>query len=282
MSSYIFSIFSQFRRQLLLIYTYVVVVQLLYLIEPYLLGKVVDSLLVGNYGWLFVFLFAELAANAIMYKQMVYDTKIYTSIYNKIVFRYLSYCEDTDTSTKIARTELASNIINFLEGDVQYFIMATISLIGTLFFVVLQDFSTGICIALSILPISIVIKLLYGKIAQSTRIKNNHYETKVTVFSSNDHVKIESFFARRKKLLIQGSTLQGRSWYSLYNIKSVFLIAALLIFTHNKSNLTQGETLAIYSYLNNFLHSLMSIPVAVETYARIRDIVARIKSPSDI
>ena len=57
----------------------------------------------------------------------------------------------------------------------------------------------------------------------------------------------------------------------------MFLIIALIAFTHS-TKITQGQAVSMYSYINQFLISLMSIPVGVETFTRIgvsitRDII---------
>lgn len=252
---------------------------MLFLLEPYILGKMIDGLLQHDYFWLIIFLGTAIISNVFMYKRMVFDTKVYTEIYNEMIFSYLKHYKDSDHSTKIARTDLAHNIINFLESEVQYFIMAIMSIVGTLCFILLKDVMTGLIVGLCIIPISIVVRLLYKKIAQSTKIGNNHYEQKVDILTRNNEVEIETFFKRRMRVIVIGSTLQGKNWFSVNSIKSIFLILALVAFTNNNSNLTQGDAVAMYSYINQFLISLMSIPIAVETLTRIKDVIVRIKTP---
>jgi hypothetical protein len=41
-------------------------------------------------------------------------------------------------------------------------------------------------------------------------------------------------------------------------------------------NISVGSVVTIYSYVNNFLISLMSIPVAFEAYSRLDNILKRI------
>jgi len=80
--------------------------------------------------------------------------------------------------------------------------------------------------------------VFYKKIRQGINARNNHYENKVTAIQ-NGYTSSVSFFNRRRKLEI-----------------------ILLITTSN--NVTAGSVITIYSYVNNFLTSLMSIPVAFE------------------
>ena len=276
---YIFNIFKEFKYPLLLIYLYVFLAQMLFLVEPYILGKMIDGLIVHQYKWLYIFLTTCIVANVFMYRRMVYDTKVFTDIYNTVTFRYLKEDNKSGASTKIARTELTHNVINFFENDAHFYIYALLSVVGSLFFIIFEDIATGFTVAACIIPIVFIVKFLYKKIAQSTVIGNNHYEQKINILNSNDEEQISTFFKRRKKILVCGSTLQGKNWFALNSTKSVFLVLALLVFTRDNNNMTQGQTVAMYAYINQFLIALMSIPIAVETYARIKDTINRIKEP---
>ena len=273
---YILSIVKEYKYQLLLIYFYMFIAQGLILLEPYVLGNMVDGLLKREYNWVFAFLFIIIIENILIYRRMVYDTKIYTKIYNGIVLKYLKRETNPDSSSRIARTELSNNIINFLEGDIQFYIYAIINVVGTIFFIFLESPVTGFVIVSCVIPICLIVYLLYKKIAQSTRVGHDHYEQKVEVLTENDDLKVETFFKRRRKILICGSTLQGKNWTSLNSTKSVFLIIGLIVFTHN-TKISQGQTIAMYAYINQFLISLMSIPIGVETFTRMKDIITRIK-----
>ena len=272
---YILTIFKEHKYQLLLIYFYLFVAQSLILLEPYVLGKMIDGLLNKQYMWMFTFLGIVLIENILIFRRMVYDTKIYTKIYNNIVLKYLKREKHSNHSSRIARTELSNNIINFLESDVHFYIYAILTVIGSLAFIFMNSVITGLIVIASIAPICTIVYFLYKKIAQSTRITHDHYEQKIEILSDNDDVKVETFFKRRRKILIYGSTLQGKNWTALNSIKSVFLVIALVVFTHN-SKISQGETVSMYAYINQFLISLMSIPISIETFTRMKDIIKRI------
>lgn len=277
--NYIVAIIKQYKTSLLLIYFYVFVVQLIFLAEPYVLGKTIDGLLVKDYTWLCLFIGLLLAENLFTYKRMVFDTKIYTQMYNQLVFAYLDHNKDSDTSTKMARTDMAHSIINFLENDVAYYIMSVISAVGSLCFIFAQHVPTGFVAAGCILPVLLIVRHFYKKIAQGTRIGNSHYEQKMEIMNSNNESLIHTFFKRRRRIIISESTLQGKNWTALQTTRGFFLIVALVIFTHNSIGLTQGQAVSMYSYIFQFLISLMSIPVGMETFTRMKDIINRIKTP---
>jgi hypothetical protein len=274
--NYIYGILKENKYSLILIYFYMLLAQLLYLVEPYILGKAIDGLIKKEYYWLWCFLIIELLANVFMYKRMVFDTKVYTKIYNDIVLNYLKNDNKSDTSTKVARTEMANNLINFFEHDMHYYIMAIVTISGSLFFIFLENINTGFVVLTCVIPISLIVYRFYNKIAQSTRVANTQFEQKFAIIDTNDENRIDTFFKRRKRILISGSTIQGKNWASLNVTKTIFLISALIIFTSYNSNLTQGDAIAMYAYINQFLISLMSIPIGVEIFTRIKDVTKRI------
>ena len=254
------------------------VAQLLFLAEPFILGKAIDGLLAKNYIWLIIFLVVELLHNVFMYRRMVFDTKVYVKIYNDIIFNFLRNNKEIDTSAKIARTDMSHSIIGFLEGDIHFFIMAIVTVIGSLFFIFMQHALTGVIVVCSILPITIIAILFYKKIAQSTKVLNTHYEQKASIMHSEDEFQIDTYFKRRARIIVMQSTLQGRNWASLNVAKTIFLVLSLFIFTSKNIDMTQGEAIAMYAYLNQFIIALMSIPIAMETITRIKDVIGRIKS----
>jgi ABC-type multidrug transport system fused ATPase/permease subunit len=274
--NYIYGILKENKYSLILIYFYMLLAQLLYLVEPYILGKAIDGLIKKEYYWLWCFLIIELLANVFMYKRMVFDTKVYTKIYNDIVLNYLKNDNKSDTSTKVARTEMANNLINFFEHDMHYYIMAIVTISGSLFFIFLENINTGFVVLTCVIPISLIVYRFYNKIEQSTRVGNTQFEEKFAIIDTNDENRIDTFFKRRKRILISGSTIQGKNWASLNVTKTIFLISALIIFTSYNSNLTQGDAIAMYAYINQFLISLMSIPIGVEIFTRIKDVTKRI------
>jgi ABC-type multidrug transport system fused ATPase/permease subunit len=273
---YVLAIAREYKWQLLRIYFYMFIAQMLFLLEPYVLGKMIDSLLRREYFWLYLFLGIAVFENFFIYRRMIYDTKVYTTIYNNMILKYLKRNTGADSSTRIARTEMSTNIVNFLENDAHYYIYAALSLIGTSFFIFAKSPLTGIVVVSCVAPICATVYIFYRKIAQCTQIGNDHYEQKARVLTENIEKKVETFFLRRKRLLIYGSTLQGKNWTSLNTIKSVFLVVAIIVLTH-RSTITQGEAVSMYAYINQFLVSLMSIPVGVETFTRMRDVINRIR-----
>lgn len=242
--------------------------------QPFLLGKTIDGLINGSWFWIVLLFLSYLICNIFNYKRMVYDTKVYTEIYNDIVLRFLK-TNNKPNSVKIARTDMAHEIVQVLEYHIHYYIATIITIFGSIGFIYSENWRVGLLVTLALIVIVLAVLIFYKKIRQSINVKNNHYENKVKAIQNGYNASV-SFFNRRRKLEIFLSTLNGKNWFLVGMIKSIFLVFSIILLITTSNNITAGSVITIYSYINNFLISLMSIPVAFEMYSRLTNIVKRI------
>ena len=270
----LYDIFKRHKSELLWIYFFMLLTELSILSQPFLLGKSIDGLIDGDFFWLVLLSISYFLSNFFVYKRMIFDTKVYTKIYNNIVFNFLKN-SDVDTSKKIARTDMANEIVFVLDGYVHYYVATLVTIIGSIFFIYSSNWIVGSVISFSLICIIFSVMILYKKIKQSVNVRNNHYENKIK--SIQDGYKTStSFFNRKRRLDIYESTLQGKNWFLVGLIKNIFLALSIVLLVTTTKNITIGSVLTVYSYVNNFLVSMMSIPVAAEMYSRLSDILKRI------
>ena len=267
-------VFKQYKTQLTWIYVFMLLTELSILSTPFLLGKSIDGLIVGNWFWIVILGISYFLSNFFNYKRMVYDTKVYTTIYNNIALKFLKK-DDVDVSTKIARTDMAHEVVNVLEGYVHYYIATIVTIIGSLIFIFSANWQVGVLVSVSIIFIVSAVFILYKKIRQGIIIANNHYETKAKSIESG-YVSSESFFNRRRRIEICQSTIQGKNWFLMNGIKYVFLIFSIILLVTTTKDITIGSVITVYSYVNNFLIALLSAPVAIEMFLRISDVLKRL------
>ena len=270
----IYQIFKEYKYKLSLIYLFMFITELSIISQPFLLGKSIDGLIDGTWFWLVLLFLSYSIYNLFNYKRMIYDTKVYTQIYNDIVLRFLKTTNE-DNSKKVARTDMAHDIVGVLEGYVHYYIATIITIFGSIGFIYFSNWKVGLLVTLALIVIIFAVLVFYKKIRQSINVRNNHYENKVTSIQ-NGYTSSVSFFNRRRKLEIFESTLQGKNWFLVGMIKSTFLVLSITLLITTSNNITAGSVITIYSYISNFLISLMSIPVAFEMYSRLNNIIKRI------
>ena len=267
-------IFKQYKYQLTWIYVFMLLTELSILSTPFLLGKSIDGLISGNWYWMVLLGVSYFVSNFFNYKRMVYDTKVYTKIYNNIALKFLKK-NDVDVSNKIARTDMAHEIVNVLEGYVHYYIATLVTIIGSLIFIFSENWQVGVLVSTASVFIISAVFILYKKIKQGITISNNHYEKKVKSIESG-YTSSESFFNRRRKIEICQSTIQGKNWFLVNSIKYVFLILSIILLITTTKDITIGSVITVYSYVMNFLIALMSAPVAIEMVLRISDVMKRL------
>ena len=253
---------------------FMVLTELSNLSTPFLLGKSIDGLISGSWYWTVLLGISYFLSNFFIYKRMVYDTKVYTSIYNNIVLKFLKK-DDIDVSTKIARTDMAHEIVNVLESYVHYYIATIVTIIGSLIFIYSENWQVGVLVSTAIVFVMGAVFILYKKIRQGIKVRNNHYEKKVNSIETG-FLSSESFFNRRRKIEICESTIQGKNWFLVNSIKYIFLLMSIVLLITTTKNITIGSVVTVYSYVNNFLISLLSAPVAIEMCLRISDVLKRL------
>ena len=268
-------IFKQYKRQLTWIYMFMILTELSILSTPFLLGKSLDGLMDNNWYWMVLLGISYFLSNFFNYKRMVYDTKVYTTIYNDIALKFLKK-QDVDISTKIARTDMAHDIVHVLEGYVHYYIATIVTIIGSLIFIYSENWRVGLLVSFAIVAIIGTVFIFYKKIQQGINLRNNHYETKLQSIEKG-YQSSESFFNRRRKIEIYESTIQGKNWFLVNSVKYVFLLLSIILLVTTTNNITIGSVVTVYSYVHNFLIALLSAPVAVEMFLRISDILKRLK-----
>jgi len=253
---------------------FMILTELAILSTPFLLGKSIDGLINGNWYWMVLLSITYFLSNFFNYKRMVYDTKVYNIIYNDIALKFLKK-NDVDVSTKVARTDMAQQIVFVLEGYVHYYIATIVTIIGSLIFIFSENWQVGILVTISIIFIVSSVFILYKKIRQGIIMANNHYETKAKSIECG-YASSESFFNRRGKIEVCQSTIQGKNWFLINTIKYIFLILSIILLITTTKNITIGSVITVYSYVNNFLIALLSAPVAIEMFLRISDVLKRL------
>lgn len=270
----IVEIFKQFKFELSWIYAFMLLTELSNLTTPFLLGNAIDGLLLGTWHWSVLLGVSYFLCVFFNYKRMVYDTKVYTKIYNNIVFRFLKK-KNLSTSVKVARTDMANEIVHVLEGYVHYYIATIVTIIGSIGFIYSENWKVGVLVSMAALLIVTAGMVFYKKLQQSIRIRNDHNEKKAISLEIGHDCSV-SFFKRQRRLNIYDSTVQGKNWFLIGMIKNIFLFTSVIMLVLTATDVTIGSIITVYSYVNNFLISLLSVPVAIEMYTRLSDVLKRI------
>ena len=170
---------------------------------------------------------------------------------------------------------MAYQIVHVLEGYVHYYIATIVTILGSIGFIYSENWKVGVLVTIAMFLIVSTGMIFYNKIQQSIKIRNNHNEKKTNSIEQGYDQSV-SFFKRARRLDIYDSTLQGKNWFLIGLIKNLFLFLSIILLVLTTKNITIGSVVTVYSYVNNFLISLLSVPVAIEMYTRLSDVLKRI------
>lgn len=250
------------------------------MIQPWLLGKGIDGIMNSDYFYFALLALSYAICTLVAWKRMIYDTKVYTEIYNRIVLNYWEK-QNVSHSAKVARSEMAQDIVSVLEGHVSYYIGTIITLLGSIWIIYITNSYVGIVVTTATVCVFFSAKWFLRRVQRSIQLRNNQYEKKIDAFS-NSIVEVKNYLIRKRRLEILESTIQGANWTSASVIKNTFLILGIFVMVHTTTNITVGDAITLYSYMNNFLISLMSIPIAFEMISRLKDIFSRLYTTDNI
>jgi ABC-type multidrug transport system fused ATPase/permease subunit len=247
------------------------------LLKPYFLGEAVNDLLKGGYRMLIVFLLAHVAWVVVGMLRMRYDTRTYTSIYNKIITQFLNRKkEDANVSKLSALSTLSREYTDFLEYDLIFILEAFYNIFGSLFFIYFYDKRVILICIIILVPVLLLSKYYGKKMGLLTQQKNDELEKQVDIIATYDEQKIKNHYNFLQKWQIKISDQQAFNFGLMEILVMILLGFSLIVSTRfNNEFLNAGQIISFYFYILKFTAGLDTIPYITEKYATLKDITKR-------
>ena len=195
---YIFQIFKEHKWLILLVYSYCAFADLVWLFFPYITGKMIDGLIVKEYTYVFYFIGFNFVFIAFGLLRRIYDTKVFTKIYNTTVVKFIKNQNGCSHSSVVARSAMAEGIVGFLENEIPHYIGALYSIFGSLIFIFNINIMTGIILSIFMIPVIFLTKYFYKKIQKSNIVEHSIMEEQVSRIESGNMDMIISFLSVRR------------------------------------------------------------------------------------
>jgi ABC-type multidrug transport system fused ATPase/permease subunit len=249
------------------------------LLKPYFLGEAINDLLKGNYLWLMVFLLVHLAWLIVGMLRMRYDTRTYSTIYNKLIISYLGRQKTEENVSKLsALSTLSREYTDFLEYDLIYILEAFYNIFGSLFLIYFYDKHVIFVCIIVLIPILFLSRFYGNKMGILTQNKNDELEKQVEVIATFNATEIKKHYDLLRKWQIKISDQQAFNFGIMEIFVMILLGVSLVISTKfNAQTLDAGEIIGFYFYIMKFTSGLDTIPYITEKYATLKDITERIK-----
>ena len=246
----IIEIFGRHKLRILLVYLISIVANSLWLVEPYVLGKMIDGIIIKSYYWVTIFIVINIFFVGFGYIRRVLDTKVFSGLYNELILRYITNNISTsDTSIIIARTEMSRVITDFLENSIPMYITIIYSTFGSLIAIFLINKSSAVIVGLMLIPIYFITRFFYFKYKKMTNVNNSNSELHVNKIQTKDVSIINDYFIRRRRILIMDSTLSAKNFATFDSLALLFMISTMIYYI-STSKCSMGDAMSFYGYIN--------------------------------
>ena len=271
------ALMRRFRAKISLTMLLVILDAAANLLFPLFMGFAINDLLNGTWDGLIALAVLGFVALLIGSLQRLYDTRAYASIYETIATELVTKEQQKEaTVSKIsARTNLLTELVEFMENSFPGIANSIIALIGTL--IIILSLNPNIFAAC--LLASLVVLVVYGLSGRANFRLNKNYndqlEHQVEVLDSADSHKIAHHFSSLMRWNIKLSDLETLNYALIWLAMITLLLYA--IYTAVSSGLTAyGTIFSLVVYVFEYISSVVTLPLYFQQLIRLNEISSRL------
>ena len=284
------SIFTTYRKSILLAISFVVVEKVAWIIEPTVFGNVIDAMIdalatrplqsptIPLLIWIGVFTVNSGVGTYRRYR----DEKIYLTIYNDLAAKIARRVTkgSMDASRAAARAELSRELIEFYQYRVPDLMEQGIDIGGAIIALTLFDWRLGATCATILVPVVLLSWLYNKKVSFFQKQIHDQQEDIYRVYAANDVEQVKSYnveMAKWKQKIANRGALN-------FGVLRIFLLGIFLVILYvaiDLDDFTTGNIYAIAAYVWTFVTSSEYLPEQLESMTSVKDISERLRAEGD-
>ncbi len=268
------ALIKRFRGRLALTLALVVLETLGWILFPLVIGRAIDSVLVGSAQGLQQLAVLGVATMGIAVLRRLVDSRAYASIYATLGEEMADAAREESTSTRTARLGMLREVVEFFENSLPELVVSVLSLIGTVAIVATLNTSVFVACAVTAAATTVLYTLTGRLTIRYNQGLNDEHERQVDAVHSSDPRHLGAHLRRMMRWNIRLSDLEAAN----YGINWVFMIA-LLVFSVGASvhdSPEYGSVFAVVMYVFQFMESMMMLPLYFQGWLRLREISGRL------
>jgi ABC-type multidrug transport system fused ATPase/permease subunit len=213
----------------------------------------------------------------------MYDTRLYTEIYNRIVEQTIMRQRRAGIpATRVAaRSAMSREFVTFFEKDVATLVTTMVGIFGSLGMLLWYDLIIGAMMAGLFLPVVIVNNSYVRKSYAFNRELNNQLEEEVNAIDSADQKQVKDHFNAVRSWRVKLSDAEAFNW-SIIEVLSILLMVGVLVRITYMDEISAGEIFAMIVYVWQFMENLDNVPELLQQLARLHDIRKRIEAGASV
>jgi ABC-type multidrug transport system fused ATPase/permease subunit len=277
-------LFKNNRTSLFFVYLLFFIESLLSLIYPMILGNSIDEFISGNYYYIINLVLVLGGFVYFSYLRRIYDTRVFSTIYRKMILRYIGSEIDKNEKTSVinARTNMLNTVVSFFEVDLPYIFYSLFSIIGSVFIIMFYyNVLIGLFILVFLIPIYYISEYFRKLLSVKYNESNNINEKDVEVIDSKDKLNIKHHYILKNLLSIQISNIDARNNLFNYSVNYLVIVIVLILFIIFDDP-TVGVIMGLYNYVLNYISGVGLIPNLILRYEYLKDVLNRIEYKNNI
>jgi len=279
-------LFKKYRGSISFAFILVLIENLAWIIEPYLIGVVIDILIdkeyvdpnVNTLGPLLAWIGLFVVNSSVGAYRRVYDTKLYTRIFTQIA-TYVSensLLKNLSISQTAARADLSYQYISFLQYRMPEIVDNLVAIFGAVIAMYLFDWRISLTCAVIIIPLYIINKLYVNKVSVHQKAYHDMYEDIVEVISKKDPKEVERYYTELAKPQVRISNWSALN-FSLMRVVLLVIFMSVIYISIELDEWSAGELFSIVAYLWTFVTASEALPELMESWTSLQDISRRLK-----
>ncbi len=273
------AIFCQFKWQISLTLSLVIIEAILGVFYPLLIGIAINDLLEDSYQGLYWLTALGFASLLIGTARRFYDTRAYANIYQKTVTQMVAreHKKQRPTSTISARSNLMTEFVEFLEDSLPEIIQAIIAIVGISIIIATLNIKVFFaCLMLLLLILTIYI-LTGNKNFTLNKNYNNELEQQVHAIESKSRSQSKQHFSALMRWNIALSDLETINYFFVWSgVIALFIFTPLIVIKDGM--LTYGLVFSILMYVFDYIEKLAIMPIHIQQAIRIKEISQRLSA----
>ncbi|MDB5570647.1 MAG: hypothetical protein JWN93_1830 [Hyphomicrobiales bacterium] len=256
---------------------------LLELSYPWATGIAINGLLAHNYYLALPIVLAWMARSTIGLIRRMYDTRLYTTVYNELVEETIlrQRGHGIPATTVSARSAMSREFVTFFEKDLSILITAIVGVFGSLAMLFVYDTIVGALMLMLLGPVYFV-NVVYVRVSyRLNQGLNNQLEEEVQTIDAAKPAGVAEHFRNVRNWRVRLSDAEAFNW-AIIEVLSILLFVIVLVRATYRPELGAGEIFAMIVYVWQFMENLDHVPQLLQQLTRLQDIKKRIEAGASV
>lgn len=274
----LWGIFKRFKWSIIGTFSLVVIENLVYISQPFFIGRTVDGLMARSYTNLQQYLCVMVGFIVVSTARKVYDDRTYSTIRSTLSIETVSHQRNANSSLSETseRTTLCDEILGFFESGLFVIVKSIVEIVGAMAMLAYLDYRICLVALCSMAISQTVWRLTRGRVRALFTERNNQRERKVAEIESGDFQRITNHFRKIAAVKVKLSNYEAFSSCSFEMLGvAVFTYAALV--STGIDGITAGALIACLGYVTSLNNAMTRLPNIFHAIVGVNEIGRRLQ-----